>query len=126
MGTLTFNHDDVPSWKIIQPIDRNNGVGIESDDSSNPPQLQLERLSLSHKAEAASVVLAGNSGVAEDGAVVKRAAAGAAGARGGRPAPRKEGREADNDDLAFLGLGDGFVGPENVIVVLELGWRRSS
>ena len=64
MGTLTFNHDDVPSWKIIQPIDRNNGVGIESDDSSNPPQLQLERLSLSHKAEAASVVLAGNSGVA--------------------------------------------------------------
>lgn len=75
------------------------------------------------------MVLAGNSGVAEDGAVVKRAAAGAAGGRGGRggrPAPRKQGREPDNDDLAFLGLGDGFVGPENVIVLLELGWRRSS
>jgi hypothetical protein len=48
------------------------------------------------------VVLAGNSGVAEDGAVVKRAAAGAAGGRGGCPAPRKQGREADNDDLASL------------------------
>ena len=72
------------------------------------------------------MVLAGNSGVvAEDGAVVLKRAV-AAGGRGGRPASRKQGREPDNDDLAFLGLGDGFVEPENVIVVLELGWRRSS
>ena len=51
---------DVPSWGIIiyhQPIDRNNGVtrSIESDYSSKPrhqlKQLELERLSESHRPE---------------------------------------------------------------------------
>ena len=33
------------SWIRIQPFDGNNGVGIESDDSSNPPQSQIKKLS---------------------------------------------------------------------------------
>ena len=37
VGTLTCNNEDMPGWIRIQPFDRNNGVGIGSDDSSNPP-----------------------------------------------------------------------------------------
>lgn len=57
VGTLTFNNEGVPSFGIrIQSIDRNNGVGKESD-SSNPrhQSQQLEKLSQSRRPEVPSL-----------------------------------------------------------------------
>ena len=57
VGALTFNNEGEPSLGIrIQSIDRNNGVGKESD-SSNPrhQSQQLEKLSQSRRPEVPSL-----------------------------------------------------------------------